>query len=175
MGHKLSGVRNSYSRPSNKQLREAYVDAYTHLRVYPIPATEEEMKKQAEELRKAKAEVQELRNKMQTLEEDSQRIQKMFKKMTSAVLGSETALKFHDLKTRGKDKLEITLGLPEKDIERLRRQTRKYGQEKTTRKDQKYKDVVKVDKHDIDAIVELLKQGYKKAFENEKYAVFAKE
>jgi hypothetical protein len=65
MGHKLLGARNSYSRPSDQQWREAYANAYPHFRLLPIPAATEEMRKQAEKLKKAKTEVQESRARMQ--------------------------------------------------------------------------------------------------------------
>lgn len=40
IGHRLMGSRDSYSLPTDQQLREAYVKAYTHLRVYGDPNIE---------------------------------------------------------------------------------------------------------------------------------------
>lgn len=116
--------------------------------------------------------IKEMQSEIAEMKEKVKRSQEMFKRMTSAILGSEVELGFQKVEREGKDQLELTLGLPKKELEKLRKQARKYGQPKKTVADQKYTDVVKVDKHDIDAIVELLKKGYQMAFENEKYAVF---
>lgn len=174
MGHKLSGVRNSYSRPSSKQLEEVYGKAYPQLSVFPIPATAEEMRKQAEELKKAKSEVQELRNKTQKLEENAERTQEMFKKMMSAVLGSEAEFRFKEVKREGKDKIRLTLRLSEKDLKKLRNHAREVQKKEKTKPKLQYTDVVKVDKHDIETVVKLIKKGYEMTFENGKHAIFTK-
>jgi len=44
MGHKLSGVEGSYSRPTEQQLRDVYVRAYNFLRINPVLVTSEEIK-----------------------------------------------------------------------------------------------------------------------------------
>ena len=43
VGHKPPSVESSYSRPTDEQLREAYVKAYHSLRVYPTQVTWEEL------------------------------------------------------------------------------------------------------------------------------------
>jgi len=67
IGHKLPDMNNSYSRPTESQLREAYEKSYQSLNVFPIPATVEEMRKQADELKGAKDQISQLQKEVEDL------------------------------------------------------------------------------------------------------------
>ena len=51
LGHKLAGVRGSYSMPSEKQLLEAYKKGYDNLRIDPIEFTHQQLESVTSQLR----------------------------------------------------------------------------------------------------------------------------
>lgn len=64
MGHKLTGVEGSYSRPSEKQLKETYIKFYETLRVFPKKVTSQDIKGIQEQLDSTKEENQKLKKEM---------------------------------------------------------------------------------------------------------------
>jgi hypothetical protein len=175
IGHKLRGTTNSYSKPTDEQLQEAYMKSYHSLRIYTIPPTSKDLMEQAEKLKTAEKEVLQLRKKVQEMDEKANRTQEMFKQVMSAVMGKEVKLRLEQVREEGKSKIRLKLGLPEEALKKLRSQAKMIKEKQENKPKQLHEDVVKVEKHDIDAIVDLIKQGYKKTFENDHYVVFTKQ
>ena len=174
IGHKLQGATNSYSKPTDQQLKEAYMKAYHSLRAYMVPATSKEMREQAEKLRAAEKEVTQLRKSVRAMEERTNRTEEMFKQVMSTVLGEEVKLRLRKVEEEGENKIHLTLGLPEEALKKLRSKAKRAQGKQKAKSKPHNENVVKVEKQDIDTIVDLIKKGYEKTFENKTYVVFRK-
>jgi len=69
MGHKLEGVRGAYSMPTDQQLKEAYVNAYHSLRVFPIKVSNEEINILVRRLRESQERILALEREREQLRE----------------------------------------------------------------------------------------------------------
>jgi len=165
MGHVLEGSRENYfSRYRPQDIEESY---------QKIDFSREISKSETEKL---KSQLREEREKILALEKSITHTQEMFKRVMTAVSGEETELRLENVEQEGETKARLTFGLPEKALNKLRKRASSDQQkeENETNAEPQYTDAVKVRKHDIDTIVDLIKKGYEKTFENEKYVVFKK-